>query len=218
MYWPPSCPCCDLPACLPVCCAVQLLLSQHDLELGSHLQQLGVPLLERVWRHMSGAMSDLLPDADDWLVLWDHILAAPAGPCFYYSVLCSYLISQRQHLLQAVTDEQLTQLFAARPPVDIRKVKGLGADGGGAAGRDGTVALQGYEQLGPRMRCCVPCLLTPQACTRQGMNCSTRRAVLRVWCCASAISEGLGVLIQPLPLHTCLSLVPPGDQGGSAAA
>lgn len=110
-------------ACVfPDLLAFQLMLSQHDLQLGGHLQQLGVPLLERVWRIMSGGMSDLLPAADDWLVLWDHCLAAPSGPAFYNTVLAAYLMTQRTHLLAVTNQQQLDRVFAARPAVDVRKV------------------------------------------------------------------------------------------------
>lgn len=97
-------------------------MCQHDLELGSHLQQLGVPLLERLWQHMSSGMSDLLPAAEDWLLLWDNCLAAAAGPAFYYSALAAYLISQRQLLLSAANAQDLGRVFDSRPAVDVRKV------------------------------------------------------------------------------------------------
>jgi hypothetical protein len=108
--------------CLPNLVVLQLMLSQHDLQLGGHLQQLGVPLLERVWRIMSGGMSELLPAADDWLVLWDHCLAAESGPAFYYTVLAACLISQRMHLLAVTNQQELDRVLAARPAVDVRKV------------------------------------------------------------------------------------------------
>jgi hypothetical protein len=98
------------------------MLSQHDLQLGEHLQQLGVPALERLWRAVNCGMSELLPDADDWLLLWDHCLAAPGGPAFYYSALAAYLISQRTNLLAATTGEALSRLLDSRPVVDVRRV------------------------------------------------------------------------------------------------
>lgn len=105
------------------------MLSQHDLQLGSHLQQLGTPLLERLWSVMASGMSDLLPAADDWLVLWDHCLAAAAGPAFYNTVLAAYLISQRSHLLAATNKQELDRVFDARPAVDVRKVRGRHGSG-----------------------------------------------------------------------------------------
>lgn len=101
---------------------LQLMLSQHDLQLGSHLEQLGVPLLERLWRIMSCGMSELLPAADDWLVLWDNCLAAASGPAFYYAALAAYLITQRVNLLAVTNKQQLDRVLAARPAVDVRKV------------------------------------------------------------------------------------------------
>jgi hypothetical protein len=101
---------------------LQLMLSQHDLQLGSHLEQLGVPLLERLWGVMSCGMSELLPAADDWLVLWDNCLAAASGPAFYYAALAAYLITQRVNLLAVTNEQQLDRVLAARPAVDVRKV------------------------------------------------------------------------------------------------
>lgn len=98
------------------------MLSQHDLQLGGHLQHLGVPLLERLWRIMSGGMSELLPAAGDWLVLWDNCLAATSGPAFYHSVLAAHLITQRSTLLAVGNEQELDRMLAARPAVDVRKV------------------------------------------------------------------------------------------------
>jgi hypothetical protein len=141
-------------ACLPNLVALQLMLSQHDLQLGGHLQQLGVPLLERVWHIMSGGMSELLPAADDWLVLWDHCLAAASGPAFYYSVLAAYLITQRTHLLGVTNQQELDRVFAARPAVDVRKV-----------GRSSTAAMRCAPAPLTRRclcnTCWLPCLCCP---------------------------------------------------------
>lgn len=101
---------------------LQLLLSEHDLHLGSHLQQLGLPLLQQVWHHLSAALSDLLPTQSDWQVVWDHCLAAPAGPGFLHHVLCSYLMTQRQLLLAVEDEQQLLRLFESRPAVNIQQV------------------------------------------------------------------------------------------------
>lgn len=101
---------------------LQLLLSQHNLELGAHLQQLGVPLLQQLWQQLSGALSDVLPSQADWQVLWDHCLAAPAGPGFLYQLLASYLITLRQPLLAVQDEAQLQRLLESRPPVDMQKV------------------------------------------------------------------------------------------------
>jgi hypothetical protein len=97
-------------------------VSEHDGQLGAHLQHLGVPLLEVLWQHLASALSDLLPDASNWLVLWDHCLGAAAGPGFLHTVLCAYLITLRQHLLAASDAQQLQRLFDSRPVVDVRKV------------------------------------------------------------------------------------------------
>jgi hypothetical protein len=105
---------------------LQLLVCHHDLALGSHLQGLGTPLLEQLWAHMSTALSNLLPNASDWLLLWDHCLAA--GPSFYYSLLAAYVLALRQHLLAAGDQQQLERLLDSRPVVHMRKV--------GAPGRD----------------------------------------------------------------------------------
>lgn len=68
-------------------------------------------------------MSDLLPSQSDWLVLWDHCLAAAAGPGFVYQLLCSYLITQRRLLLAVQDEQQLVRLFESRPAVDIQQVR-----------------------------------------------------------------------------------------------
>jgi hypothetical protein len=102
---------------------LQLLLSQHDLELGGHLQQLGVPLLQQLWQQLSGALSDVLPSQADWEVLWDHCLAAAAGPAFLYQLLASYLITLRQPLLAVQDEQQLQRLLDSRPPMDMQKVR-----------------------------------------------------------------------------------------------
>jgi hypothetical protein len=104
-------------------CAAQLMLSKHDGQLGGHLQQLGVPFLERLWRLMSCGMSEVLPAADDWLVVWDHCLATTTGPAFFYAALAAYLITQRGHLLAAATEQELDRVFESRPAVDVRKVR-----------------------------------------------------------------------------------------------
>jgi hypothetical protein len=104
-------------------CVLQLLLSQHDLALGGHLQQLDVPLLQQLWQQLSGALSDLLPSQADWEVLWDHCLAAAAGPGFMYQLLASYLIALRQPLLAVQDEQQLQRLLDTRPPVDMQKVR-----------------------------------------------------------------------------------------------
>eukprot|EP00879_Flechtneria_rotunda_P028464 GHRR01030580.1.p1 GENE.GHRR01030580.1~~GHRR01030580.1.p1 ORF type:complete len:432 (+),score=200.23 GHRR01030580.1:480-1775(+) len=107
---------------LPLLRRFLLMLAHHDQELGSHLQSLGLPLLQQLWEQLSGALSDLLPSQQDWLVLWDHCLAAPAGPCFMYKLLASYLIRQRRLLLAVRDEQQLTQLFESRPAVDIQQL------------------------------------------------------------------------------------------------
>lgn len=101
---------------------MQLVVSQHDLELGSHLQQLGVPFLQQMWHHMSGAMADLLPCQSSWYAFWDHCLTAAAGPGFMYQLICSYLLAQRRLLLAVQSEAQLTRLFESRPAVDIQQV------------------------------------------------------------------------------------------------
>jgi hypothetical protein len=110
-------------------CGLQLLVCHHDRELGSHLQQLGVPFLQHLWQQLSGAMSELLPQQQDWLVFWDHCLGAAAGPSFMYSLLTSYLIAQRQLLLAVENEQQLQTFLKSKPPVDIRKVSQLKVPG-----------------------------------------------------------------------------------------
>jgi hypothetical protein len=113
---------------LSAICVLQLLLSQHDLALGGHLQHLGVPLLQQLWQQLSGALSDLLPSQADWEVLWDHCLAAAAaGPSFMYQLLASYLIALRQPLLAVQDEQQLQRLLDTRPPVDMQKVRRFAA-------------------------------------------------------------------------------------------
>eukprot|EP00775_Hariotina_reticulata_P010320 gene10320-10477_t len=107
---------------LPMLRRVLLLVCHHDRELGSHLQQLGVPLLQHLWQQLSGAMSESLPQQKDWLAFWDHCVGAAAGPSFMYSMLASYLIAQRQLLLAVGNEQQLQTFLKSRPPVDIQKV------------------------------------------------------------------------------------------------
>lgn len=103
-------------------CHLQLLMSHHDHELGGHLQHLGVPLLQQLWHKVSGAMSDMLHSQSDWLVFWDHCLAAATGPGFFYQLLCAYLVAQRRMLLAVQDEQHLVRLWVSRPAVDIHQV------------------------------------------------------------------------------------------------